>query len=251
MSNSYTGGKNGSGVYQKIISMMPPHKIYVEGFLGSGAILRRKKPAEYNFGIELDPHAFKADKPFPDATFVEIVNESFFDFVSTLPEFLSKRFYQPNETLIYCDPPYLASTRSSQRQYYRYEMMSEAEHTEFLTTVLELPYLVMISGYESDLYNDLLSGWRKESFWTTNRAGKHVKEFVWLNFPKPLELHDYSFLGENYRERQDINRQRERWIKRLAEMPEQKRFALMSAIDEFRLNGKNADISRQFSDRTA
>jgi hypothetical protein len=36
---------------------------------------------------------------------------------------------------------------------------------------------------------------------------------VWMNFPEPAELHDYRFLGEDYRERQDIKRQRERWLK--------------------------------------
>ena len=42
---SYPGGKNGAGVYQAIINQMPPHQTYIEGFLGSGAVLRMKKPA--------------------------------------------------------------------------------------------------------------------------------------------------------------------------------------------------------------
>jgi site-specific DNA-adenine methylase len=42
---TYPGGKNGSGVYQQIINQIPPHEIYVEPFLGGGAILRMKKPA--------------------------------------------------------------------------------------------------------------------------------------------------------------------------------------------------------------
>lgn len=50
----YSGGKNGSGVFQRLICMMPPHKVYVEMFLGSGAILRRKKPADLSLAYELD-----------------------------------------------------------------------------------------------------------------------------------------------------------------------------------------------------
>jgi hypothetical protein len=51
----HPGGKAGAGVYQRIINQIPPHDVYVEAFLGDGAILRRKKPARRNIGIESDP----------------------------------------------------------------------------------------------------------------------------------------------------------------------------------------------------
>lgn len=46
--------KNGAGVFQRIICEMPPHSVYIEAFLGSGAILRRKRPAAKSFAFELD-----------------------------------------------------------------------------------------------------------------------------------------------------------------------------------------------------
>ena len=55
----YPGGKNGSGVYQTIINLMPPHEVYIEPFLGSGAILRMKRPALRNIGMDRDPDALK------------------------------------------------------------------------------------------------------------------------------------------------------------------------------------------------
>ena len=51
---SYDGGKAGSGVYQSIINLMPPHHSYIEAFLGGGAIMRTKRPAEKNNGNDLD-----------------------------------------------------------------------------------------------------------------------------------------------------------------------------------------------------
>lgn len=56
---AYPGGKNGSGVYQTIINLMPPHKVYIEPFLGAGATMRMKRPAVQNIGIDCDPDALK------------------------------------------------------------------------------------------------------------------------------------------------------------------------------------------------
>ena len=39
----YLGGKAGAGVYQTIINRMLPHRVYVEPFLDSGAVMRHKK----------------------------------------------------------------------------------------------------------------------------------------------------------------------------------------------------------------
>ena len=51
----YPGGKAGSGVAQRIINRMPPHQVYIEPFLGGGAVLRYKRPAALNIGIDRDP----------------------------------------------------------------------------------------------------------------------------------------------------------------------------------------------------
>src|ERR1051326_8012454 len=53
---TYFGGKGGDGVFQTIINHMPPHKIYIETFLGGGSIMLHKRPAEVNIGIEVDPN---------------------------------------------------------------------------------------------------------------------------------------------------------------------------------------------------
>ena len=39
----YPGGKGGAGVYQTIINGMPRHEVYVEPFLGGGAVMAAKR----------------------------------------------------------------------------------------------------------------------------------------------------------------------------------------------------------------
>ena len=53
-----------------------------------------------------------------------------------------------------------------------------------------------------------------------------------MNYPEPFELHDYSYLGDNFRERERIKRKKDRWVLRLEQMPTLERFAILSIIEE-------------------
>ena len=79
----------------------------------------------------------------------------------------------------YIDPPYLLGTRS--RKQYMYEMADE-DHEELLKAILQSRAKIMISGYESDMYNDYLHGWRKESFTSHADGGRPRQEVVWMNY---------------------------------------------------------------------
>jgi DNA adenine methylase len=208
---------------------MPKHRVYIECFLGYGSILRYKKPAEQNIGIEIDREVLKLWKGN------KLPNFRLFN--ADVIGFLNNEFYKPyfrdKETLIYCDPPYLKSVRRSNRQIYRCDMMKDAEHIKLLKSLLSLKCMVMISGYDSELYNDLLSDWRKVSFTGVSRAGATV-EVVWMNFDEPLELHDYKFLGDDYRQRENIKRKKQRWINRLQNMKSQERYAFLSAFEDLK-----------------
>jgi site-specific DNA-adenine methylase len=228
---TYPGGKNGAGVYQQIINLMPPHKTYVEAFLGNGAIIKQKRPAQKNVGIERDFNVLE-NWSGKEITNLKLIWGNALDFLKTATGWLDDPDLQ--QTLIYLDPPYLQSVRKSKSKIYNCEMMSDDEHRALLRTILDLPCMVLISGYDSELYNDYLRTWRTHEFKTTNRAGDHVTEKVWLNFPEPAELHDYSFLGTNFRERQNIKRVKKRWKNKLANMDSQTRFALLSALEEFK-----------------
>ncbi|MDF2906819.1 MAG: Phage modification methylase [Herbinix sp.] len=91
---------------------------------------------------------------------------------------LIKAFNHSN-VLIYGDPPYVLSTRS--RKQYRHEM-SDQDHIELLETLLLHTGPVMLSGYDNDIYNDYLKGWRKIS--TPARAENSLPrtEVLWMNY---------------------------------------------------------------------
>ena len=101
----------------------------------------------------------------------------------------------PADAVVYCDPPYLLSERRSVRQYYRHELVSEADHMRFLGWARRLPCRVLISGYASELYASRIPGWRVEQFSAQTRGGGTAIETVWCNFPEPTELHDTRFVG--------------------------------------------------------
>lgn len=102
---------------------------------------------------------------------------------------LIKRFKFP-EVLIYCDPPYLMETRTAHvKQQYSYEMLSEQDHIELLEVLLQHPGYVVISGYESRLYKEMLEdrGWKKATVRSNDQHGQSREEVIWMNYKKPAE----------------------------------------------------------------
>lgn len=227
--NTYDGGKN--AVFHHIINQQPPHDNYIELFLGSGAVMRRKRPAPHlNIGVEIDGATVAAVQPLLSPVAV-VVKE---DCITWLRRQRYLLVPADEASLIYADPPYLMTTRSCQRPLYGYEFADESQHIELLTELHLFPGLVMVSGYRSALYDRLLSNWRRVEFSTVKRNGKRATECLWCNFPDPVELHDYRFLGTDRTERQRIKRKKERWKSKLLKMSTLERGAVFTAIAELR-----------------
>lgn len=91
---------------------------------------------------------------------------------------LIPRFNHKN-VLIYCDPPYLLSTRHGKQ--YRCEM-TEKDHSDLLEILRAHTGPVLISGYESDLYNDALQGWHKEYVVSYSQTASKKLEVLWMNY---------------------------------------------------------------------
>lgn len=89
-----------------------------------------------------------------------------------------KRFNYDN-VFMYVDPPYLLSKRSG-RQYMH--EMSDSDHEILLRQLLKSNAKIMVSGYESDMYNDYLSCWKKICFVSCAEGGTPRKEYVWMNY---------------------------------------------------------------------
>lgn len=71
---------------------------------------------------------------------------------------LLQRYARPY-VFIYADPPYVRSTRSG--RIYACEM-TDQDHIDLLELLLKHPGPVLISGYDNEIYNDLLQGWHIE-----------------------------------------------------------------------------------------
>ena len=221
----YKGGKNGSGIYQRLINLIPPHDVYIECFLGSGALMRNKKPARHNIGCDLDFEALKLCK-FLLAKSNDDRSHSLLHINAI--SFLSSYDYTGDE-FIYCDPPYHPETRSNAK-IYTHETDAEF-HEQLLQLLVTLPCNVMLSGYDHSLYRAMLDGWNCQSYLAPTRAG-HVTEHVWMNYETPTILHDYNHLGKDFRERERIRRKIKRWTNKLENLPAQERLAILEKINQ-------------------
>lgn len=97
---------------------------------------------------------------------------------------LLKDYKNKPATLVYLDPPYLAKRTNG----YNKEANDEIFHRKLLTIANEAKCMIFISGYENDLYKEMLL---KKNGWTTKKIKTITKdstgkshnrtEVVWMN----------------------------------------------------------------------
>ncbi|WP_251205857.1 DNA adenine methylase [Acetatifactor aquisgranensis] len=107
-----------------------------------------------------------------------------------------RRFNFKN-VLIYCDPPYMMETKHG--RLYRYEM-SDAEHEELLRALLQHKGPVLLSGYDTDLYRDMLCKWECREKTSYSQVCSLKKEVLWMNFEPigmQMEIEDWRQMVEN------------------------------------------------------
>ncbi|GIP17794.1 DNA methyltransferase [Paenibacillus montaniterrae] len=90
---------------------------------------------------------------------------------------LLQRYAKPN-VLIYADPPYVHSTRTTTS--YRHEM-TDQDHIELLDLLDAHPGAVLLSGYDNELYNKRLAHWYRETKSAKAEGGASREEVLWIN----------------------------------------------------------------------
>lgn len=242
---------------QQIINILPEHRIYLEPFLGSGAVFFNKTPCnteilndldgdivnlftcirdypeELSVLIELTPYsreeykksydresctalerarrfiircnmaragmqyyssAWRHAGPVLGATCKQRVSGAWNKLPGEIIEAARRlkdaeieqtdaieliKKYNRSDCLIYADPPYLLSTR--RQRYYNIEMETEKEHEQLLKVLSNHSGPVIISGYDSELYKDILSNWTRYEFEAQAEQGKKRIEVAWVN----------------------------------------------------------------------
>lgn len=96
---------------------------------------------------------------------------------------LIPRFNYSN-VLIYCDPPYMLGARHGKQ--YRCEM-TDKDHEALLNMLLKHKGYAVISGYDTELYRDMLSGWRMCEKTAYSQVCSKKREIIWMNYKPPVE----------------------------------------------------------------
>ena len=266
----YLGAKQAA--FRHIVNQIPPHATYIETHLGTGAVLRNKRPARLNIGIDINQdclaavHAASTDgaaaadlaiaaamqppassaqlsmlaiigtdgdgcrptsSSVPVRAFTGVTGDAFELRHCDAVQFLESYAWKGDE-FVYSDPPYLHITRTGNHRY-RHEY-TEADHVRLLDVLKRLPCRVMVSGYYSELYMDVLRGWRVSTYEAMTRGAVWRTEYLWMNYSEPTALHDYRFLGNDYRERENIKRKQKRWRVRWQAMDRLERQAILAEL---------------------
>jgi hypothetical protein len=225
----YPGGKGGAGVYQTIINLIPPHRVYIEAFAGGANIYERKAPAASSILLELDPQQalrLRSTIAVRDEAGSTVICADALQFLSSYP--------WVGDEFIYLDPPYVLSTRTK-KAIYNHEMTDD-QHRQILSLLAAMGdrgVRFMLSGYRNAMYDEAAAslGWERVDFNAMTRGGVRV-ESVWMNYPAPATLADYAYAGQGFRERERIKRKVHRWVQRLQQLPAIERAALLSAMQD-------------------
>lgn len=213
----YLGAKRSRGTLLQILGHMAQHDCFIETHLGTGAVINAKPPSVRDIGIDKDAITLST---FEYVETAEIING---DCHSFLRNFNCKAH---GRVLIYADPPYVGDTRTSTKKY-RHDY-TEDDHRDLLAILSTIEAAVMISGYPSALYDDLLGDWRTHEFQAMTRGGVRTEK-LWMNYdPPPPFWHTQA--GVDAEDRRRIKRLAGRWGANFAGRTPMEQIAILAAI---------------------
>ena len=215
--SKYVGNKGGQGIREKLINFLPLSSRYFSLFYGHGGFENCPLTKGINWICsEKNPH-FKVFST-PTAAI------DYFDYLDLVAD-----FNFTSADFIFADPPYLHTTRRNSRNYYKHEFQN-SDHIVFLTSMISLKAQILITHPECDLYNKILSTWRKHPFRYMSRNG-WFNDCLWTNFDSKITpLYNYSSLGNNSMHRQQIKRKRLNFISKFKNLTFHEQQAIMQRI---------------------
>lgn len=91
----------------------------------------------------------------------------------------------------------------------------------------------MIIHPKCELYDEFLHDWRKVEVKVRYHQKTQI-ECLYMNYPDPIELQDYSYLGNDCWERQRISRKVEAYKKKFEKMPVLERNCIIEKLNELK-----------------
>jgi DNA adenine methylase len=196
----YPGNKGANGVYQKLINRVPELTRVIELCAGSAQLsCKMKRPPLHTILVDMDYRVIDAWKKQnnKDVTAIHL----------NAVKFLEKYLASTGKTktdFFYVDAPYVFSARRSGNKIYRHEM-TDQDHIDLLKLLRTVKCNCMISNYNNPIYNRMLKKWHRYEFKVMTHQGP-ATEVIWMNYPTPEVLHDYSFVGADCWKRQGVTR---------------------------------------------
>lgn len=237
-SKKYTGQKQISGLHHKIINQIPAFSNFIELFAGSAQIAKLiDLDGKDLLLIDIDECVIKNLEQEYYNTFFEggklyngRVEFRNIDARHYLKDTNKYRGDYRKGRFIFADPPYHHSTRPNNTQIYTHEMTHE-QHVQFLQECLRLNCMCMIVHPVCELYDTMLKDWRK----VIVKVRYHRKtsiECLYMNYPEPTILQDYSYLGKDSWDRQRIAKRVVSFTEKFKKMPVLERNKIINELNK-------------------
>ena len=65
--------------------------------------------------------------------------------------------------------------------------MDDDGHKKMMELITNSLAKIVLSGYQSDIYNDALQGWHKDTIQSQVTSADKATEIIWQNFDPPAE----------------------------------------------------------------
>lgn len=90
-------------------------------------------------------------------------------------------YYDSSVTFFYLDPPYLLNTWNKTDKKVYSNILSDNNHESLLNKLCKIEGMAIISGYDNDMYNDILKDWKTSCLRTHNQTNDYRIEKIWIN----------------------------------------------------------------------